>query len=117
MNGWGLTDPLYDDGSNGDVTPHDGVFTPLVTVATAGRHEFKVANEDWSVNYPPSGNSWLDTTAPDEVVTVTFDTNLYDDGWLPAPTSSASARKPGGWSRRRLAGLNNGDPADGPCRR
>ncbi|MGD8473064.1 MAG: hypothetical protein PVH59_03010, partial [Anaerolineae bacterium] len=48
FNGWGLDDPMYDDGTHGDGTAGDGVFTALVDIATAGRYQFKVANDDWS---------------------------------------------------------------------
>ena len=43
---------MYDDGTHGDVTSGDVVYTALLTVATAGRYEFKVASEDWSTSYP-----------------------------------------------------------------
>ncbi|NIS21006.1 MAG: hypothetical protein GWN89_14025, partial [Thermoplasmata archaeon] len=63
---------MYDDGTHGDVVAADGVYTALVTVATADRYEFKIASEDWSTSYPGSGNSWLDTTTDGETVTITF---------------------------------------------
>ncbi|NIV33272.1 MAG: hypothetical protein GWN58_28645, partial [Anaerolineae bacterium] len=83
FNGWGLDDPMYDDGTHGDAGAGDGIFTAQVTIGSAGRYEFKVAVEDWSDGHPGSGNSWLDTTVDGETVTITFDTNLYTDGWLP----------------------------------
>jgi hypothetical protein len=111
FNGWGTTDPLYDDGTHGDVTPTDGIYTALVAVATAGRYEFKVASEDWSVGYPTSGNSWLDTTVADEVVTVTFDTNVYDDDWLPETNIIGVSTEPGTWTAvGDWQGWNNADP-------
>ncbi len=98
MNGWGTTDPMYDDGTNGDATAGDGICTALVTVGTAGHHEFKVAVEDWSANYPPSGNSWLDTTVDGQVVSVTFDTNTYADGWLPEANRIGVSNEPETWT-------------------
>ncbi|HSR34878.1 MAG TPA: choice-of-anchor X domain-containing protein, partial [Anaerolineae bacterium] len=65
--------PMYDDGAHGDGAAGDGIYGALVTIPSAGRYEFKVATDDWSVNYP-ADNSWLDTTAADEVVILTLDT-------------------------------------------
>jgi glycosidase len=98
FNGWGLSDPLYDDGAHGDVAAGDGIYTALVSISVAGRYEFKVASGDWSVSYPPSGNSWLDTTAADEVVTITLDTNTYGDGWEPATNVIGVSTEPGTWT-------------------
>ncbi len=48
-----------------------------------GRHEFKIANLDWSESYSPWCNLWVHTYMG-EVVYYTLDTNVYADGWLPA---------------------------------
>jgi glycosidase len=98
FNGWSTADPMYDDGSHGDAVAGDGIYTALVAVATAGRYEFKIATADWSTSYPTSGNSWLDTTAADEIVTVTFDTNTYTDGWLPETDIIGVSTEPGAWT-------------------
>jgi glycosidase len=112
FNGWSTSDPMYDDGTNGDVTPNDGLFTALVTIATAGRYEFKVASGDWSVSYPGSGNSWLDTTVNDETVTVTFDTNGQADGWLPETNIIGVSTEPGAWTAvGDWQGWDNADPS------
>ncbi|MBE9506780.1 MAG: hypothetical protein IMY86_01915, partial [Chloroflexi bacterium] len=112
FNGWGTTDPMYDDGTHGDATAGDGVYTALVTIATADRYGFKVASEDWSVSYPESGDSWLDTTVADEAVTITFDTNVYDDGWLPETNVIGVSTEPGTWTAvGDWQGWNPADPA------
>ncbi len=112
FNGWSLDDPMYDDGTHGDVVEGDGVFTALVTVATAGRYEFKVAAEDWSTSYPGSGNSWLDTTADGETVTITFDTSTYYDGWLPETDIIGVSTEPGAWTAvGDWQGWDNANPA------
>jgi glycosidase len=98
FNGWGTSDPMYDDGTHGDAVAGDGVYTALVTVATAGRYAFKVDSEDWSTGYPTSGNSWLDTTSDGEVVTITFDTNTYADDWLPETNIIGVSTEPGAWT-------------------
>jgi len=98
FNGWGTTDQLYDDGTHGDVVSGDGIHTALVTIASTGRHEFKIATEDWSLSHPSSGNSWLYTTVEDEVVTITFDTNSYSDGWLPETNIIGVNPESGTWT-------------------
>jgi glycosidase len=112
FNGWGITDPLYDDGTHGDATASDGLYTTEITIATPGRYEFKIATEDWSSSYPGSGNSWLDTTVDDELVTIIFDTNTYTDGWLPANNVIGVSTELGSWTAvGDWQGWNNGDPA------
>ncbi len=75
FNGWtSNSNPLYDDGTNGDLLGGDGVFTADITIPDAGRSEWKVTNCTWNVTYPTS-NSWLNTTAADQVVKLSFDTN------------------------------------------
>ena len=83
FNGWsGTAEELVDDGTNGDVTPGDGIFSRLVTIPTAGRGEWKTTVDDWSTNYPAS-NSWFITTIDNQEVLITYDSNSYGDGWLP----------------------------------
>jgi hypothetical protein len=110
FNGWGTADPMYDDGTNGDATAGDGIYTALVSIAIAGSHEFKVASEDWSDSYPGSGNSWLDTTTADEAATITFDINTYSDGWLPETNIIGVSTEPGAWTAvGDWQGWNNDD--------
>jgi hypothetical protein len=84
FNGWNnALDGLYDDGTHGDVTAGDNIVTGQVTVATAGRYEWKaVLWGNWSTAYP-ADNSWIYTTVPNQVVTFTFNTNTYTDNWFP----------------------------------
>ncbi|MDY0125139.1 MAG: alpha amylase N-terminal ig-like domain-containing protein, partial [Anaerolineaceae bacterium] len=75
FNGWAEGgNPLFDDGTNGDLLGGDGIFSADITIATEGRYEFKVTNCTWGLSYP-SANSWLNTTEDSQVVKVTFDTN------------------------------------------
>lgn len=49
FNGWGTSNPMVDQG--------DGTFIAVIDISgqTPGtRYEFKVANEGWSINFPPS---------------------------------------------------------------
>ncbi|MBN2044328.1 MAG: hypothetical protein JW757_04840 [Anaerolineales bacterium] len=98
FNGWGTGDPLYDDGTHGDAAAGDGILTAQVSVEFAGRYEFKIANEDWSVGFPGSGNSWLDTYSDGEVVTITLESNTHGDGWLPDANNIGVSREPGAWT-------------------
>lgn len=74
LDSWATHNPLYDDGTNGDLLGGDGVFTADITIPTADRYEFKVTNGTWDLTYP-SSNSWFITTETDQVVKLTFDTN------------------------------------------
>ncbi len=66
------------------MTLSGGVWTATVTADQAfARHEFKVANADWSESYFGPCNLWVHCGTGD-VVTFTLDTNVYADGWLPA---------------------------------
>ena len=91
FNGWAADgNPLYDDGTNGDLLGSDGVFTVDITIPTAGRYEFKVTNCTWDLSYPTTGNSWLNITEDNQVVKITFDTNDHsaDAGLALVPTTN-----------------------------
>jgi glycosidase len=76
FNGWSASaDPLYDDGTHGDLLGGDGIFTADVTFPEAGRIEWKVTNCTWDISYPTTGNSWLTTSSAAQVVKLSFDTN------------------------------------------
>jgi hypothetical protein len=47
------------------------------------RHEFKIANADWTESYYGPCNLWVHC-APGDAILFTFDTNVYADGWLPS---------------------------------
>jgi len=112
FNGWGTDNPMNDAGSNGDAVAGDGIFTALASIATTGRYEFKVANEDWSTAYPASGNSWLETTLDGEDVTITFNTNNLSDGWLPETHIIGVSTEPGAWTAvGDWEGWDNANPA------
>ncbi|MBN2392052.1 MAG: hypothetical protein JXR84_15090, partial [Anaerolineae bacterium] len=118
FNGWNnASDPLYDDGTHGDVIPEDGVFSLDYTVAAAGRYEWKIVKcGDWGTAYP-AANAWFNTDQANQVVKFTFDVNDHsgDVGWdlLPAQnivnvvdTLPASFTAVGNFQ-----GWNNSDPA------
>jgi hypothetical protein len=112
FNAWGTDDPMYDDGTHGDAAAGDGIFTAQVTIAAAGRYEFKIATGDWSTAYPASGNSWLYASTDGELVTLTFDTNSYSDGWLPGSNIIGTGTDPGQWTAvGDWQGWDNANPA------
>lgn len=105
---------MFDDGTNGDVTSGDGIFSRLVTtdVIAAGKYAWKAAVADWSISYPGS-NQFVHINAAAEQVLFTLDTNVYADGFTPAtniawsshyaPLGSAfevigAAPETGGWA-------------------
>ena len=119
MNGWDNTsDPMYDDGTNGDLLANDGVYSLAFTVAEAGYYQWKAVEcGNWGLAYP-SANSWFTTSAADQTVIFTLDTNDYSSNagmvLLPAsnianvtgdtlPTSFTAVGDFQGW--------NNADPA------
>ncbi len=90
FNGWtSNSNPLYDDGTNGDLLGGDGVFTANITIPDAGRSEWKVTDCTWDITYP-SDNSWLFTTEDSQVVKMSFDTNDHsaDAGLAMVPTTN-----------------------------
>jgi hypothetical protein len=78
LNGWNNSaNPMYDDGTNGDLLAGDGVYSLALTVATAGYYQWKAVEcGNWGLAYP-SANSWFTTTAADQTITFTLDTNDY----------------------------------------
>lgn len=81
---------LFDDGLHEDGDAADGVFGAFVTSdQPPGFHEFKIANADWTQNYPlnpeyPLANAVLFTFEPGEVIHFRLDTNALTNGWQPA---------------------------------
>lgn len=84
FNGWGTPgDLMYDDGTHGDDVAGDDIHTRILTITDTGRYEFKVDDGNWTDPYPPS-NAWIETITDSQAVKFTFDTNVYDDGWVPS---------------------------------
>jgi hypothetical protein len=77
---------LLDDGTGGDAVAGDGILSrAIATNVPAGVYEFKVGTLTWSSGFPDGYNINLRVrlTEADQEALVTFDTNMYDDGWLP----------------------------------
>lgn len=86
---------LHDDGLHDDGAAGDGVYGVwIVSDQPYGYHEWKIATEDWSLNYPldmayPLQNAKLFTTMAGESIHFRFDTNAVGDGWQPAANAVA----------------------------
>jgi glycosidase len=77
FNTWNNSaNPMFDDGSNGDLLPGDGIYSLSILTATAGTYSWK-AVECGTWNSHPAYNSWYTTSTADQTVTLTLDTNDY----------------------------------------
>lgn len=80
---------MHDDGLHGDGAPNDGVYAVWVqSDQPPGRHDWKIANLDWTENYPhnatfPMSNAVLYTFDVGEWIHFRLDTNTRGDGWQP----------------------------------
>ncbi len=73
---------MYDDGSHGDVTAGDGIYSLLFNVNGSSNEivEWKVTDSnDVTVSVP----SWFYNTNGSKDILFTFDSNTYHDGWYP----------------------------------
>ncbi len=77
-NSWNnSSDPMRDDGTNGDLIAGDGVYSLAIAVPTAGTSGWKAVEcGNWG-NAHPAANSWVTTTVANQAMTFTFDTNDY----------------------------------------
>jgi hypothetical protein len=89
---WGFDagNQLFDDGLHGDDAAGDGIYAADVIPDQDGVfHEWKIANEDWTENYPnhpthPMANAILYLLNPGETIHFHLDTNTRGEGWQPA---------------------------------
>lgn len=93
-NGWATNvDQMTDNG--------DGTFSATLTGFDADSfHEFKFYEAEMEVwFYPPDGlgNSWFYADG-DGAVTIGFNTNVVDDGWLSAQYRIGESTDPGTWT-------------------
>ncbi len=77
FNGWNAAGNEMMETSSGS-----GIWSLSLTGLEPGqRQEFKVTNGSWDWNYP-GANSWFYADAAGSI-TITFNTNIVSDGWLP----------------------------------
>ncbi|MDI6783545.1 MAG: hypothetical protein QME64_05540 [bacterium] len=78
---------MYDDGTNGDQTASDRIYTRAFEVASPGDHYFKVLHAQaggGQAYYPPTGDGcYYVTSLSNETVRLLFDTNTTYDDWYP----------------------------------
>lgn len=68
----GRSTPLFDDGTEGDGTAGDGIYSRSITFAEPGRYLWRVLPcGDWS-QVVPEKSAWAFATAPNQPVTFTF---------------------------------------------
>ncbi|HYF65582.1 MAG TPA: alpha amylase N-terminal ig-like domain-containing protein, partial [Herpetosiphonaceae bacterium] len=119
FQGWNnASTPLYDDGTNGDITAADGVYSYRTAIGAAGKYEFKAVEcGNWN-NAFPGANSWFFTSEPDQSVLITLDTNNHanDAGVKLAPAQNvvnvSGDTPPTSWTAvGDWQAWNNADPA------
>jgi hypothetical protein len=91
FNGWNPAGNVMTETS-----PGSGIWQATLTGLSAGRHEFKVTEGDWSWNYP-GANSWLYPDANGNI-TITYDSNTYADGWSTTAQRIGESTDPGTWT-------------------
>lgn len=105
MQGWdpGAT-PMTEDPVGSHIWKH--TFTGLDPDA---RYEFKITDGTWNNNLP-SGNSWCFTDANGDI-TIIYDANFYNDGWLPQKDRLGLSTDPATWTAAgSFQGWNNANP-------
>ena len=82
--------PMYDDGTHGDLVAGDGMYSFAYTYASAGLQEWKVVQCGTWTGYPSSGNVWSRTSTADQEVTFLFDSNDHsaDAGTIMLPAQN-----------------------------
>ena len=105
FNGWDPGAIQMTETSSGS-----GIWEYTITGLAADQYQqFKITDGTWGTTVPAS-NSWYNADGSGEVP-VTFDTNVYGDGWLPAQNRIRLTTEPGSWSVvGDFNGWNNADP-------
>ena len=71
--------PLVDSGASGDLLAEDGIFSVEQVIPRPGAYEWQVIDCDNHDLIFPTAPAWVTTTAADEPVTFTFDSNESAD--------------------------------------
>ncbi len=80
-----------------ETSPGSGIWEYTITGVGAGTYQqFKITPGDWSTTAPAS-NSWYSADDLGQV-TITFNTNIVSDGWLPEQFRVGVSTEPGAWS-------------------
>ena len=87
--GYDAGNQMFDDGLHGDGVAGDGIYGAYIACdQPPGRHEWKIANTDWSLNWPSPpydaiSNALLFTATQGEVIHFLLDTNFVSGEWQP----------------------------------
>jgi hypothetical protein len=104
FNGWSANGNVMTETS-----PGSGIWQVNLTGVSAGRHEFKVTEGDWSWSFP-GPNSWLYAPGSGNIM-ITYDVNTYADGWSATSQRIGLNADPGTWTAvGDWQGWNNADP-------
>ncbi len=68
----GQSTPLLDDGTQGDRTAGDGIYSRTITFADPGRYLWRVLPCGQWATAVPEKSAWVFATAPDQAITFTF---------------------------------------------
>lgn len=80
-----------------ETSPGSGIFQRAYAGLTPDtRYEFKITDGTWTNSYP-GPNSWFYSDAAGNI-TLTYDTNTYDDGWLAATERLGVSSAPTTWT-------------------
>lgn len=79
-----------------ETAPGSGIWTYTITTGANAYEQFKITPGDWSTT-APADNSWYTADASGHV-TITFNTNIVLDGWLPEQFRVGVSTEPGAWS-------------------
>lgn len=95
MQGWNPDSPADD---MTETAPGSGVWVKSYSGLDAdSRHEFKITDGNgWDTNFP-SANSWIFADSSGDL-TITYDTNVYGDGWVPDTERLGVTVDPGAWT-------------------
>lgn len=104
FNGWDAAGNVMTDEGG-------GIYSVNLALGAGERHEYKVTQGDWSWSWPGPGNSWFFADGAGSI-TLTYDTNTYDDGWVGASQRLGVDNEPGTWTAvGDWQGWNNANPA------
>lgn len=93
----GRNTQLFDDGTEGDRTAGDGIYSRTITFAEPGRYLWRVLPcGDWTMAVPEK-SAWVFATAPDQPITFTFSpaipgSNLWPRAYTFTATDTLPAR-------------------------
>lgn len=88
----------------------DGTYTATLSgLALNSRYEFKITDGTWGWSFP-GANSWLYTDDKGGV-TITFNENTVNDGWMPIQNRLGLSTDPGRWTiAGSFQGWDNANP-------